>query len=134
MKENKLIEMSNKIDTMGSVLNRIVQELNTMKDISVGTTELLKLIDWTDIPDKERDCMLTLCQQIVGLRNKGQVDYVFSPRDIDQFCDVYRTYLIKSKKWDFKDVLNNVILIKYNDSQEREQVRIRINETFGVDI
>ena len=42
MKENKLIEMSNKIDTMGSVLNRIVQELNTMKDISVGTTELLK--------------------------------------------------------------------------------------------
>ena len=44
MKENKLIEMSNKIDTMGNVLNRIVQELNTMKDISVGTTELLKLI------------------------------------------------------------------------------------------
>jgi hypothetical protein len=44
MKENKLIEMSNKIDTMGSVLNRIVQELNTMKDISVGTTELLKLM------------------------------------------------------------------------------------------
>ena len=36
--------MSNKIDTMGSVLNRIVQELNTMKDISVGTTELLKLM------------------------------------------------------------------------------------------
>ena len=44
MKENKLIEMSNKIDTMGRVLNRIVQELNTMKDISVGTTELLKLM------------------------------------------------------------------------------------------
>ena len=44
MKENKLIEMSNKIDTMGSVLNRIVQELNTMKDISVGTTELIKLM------------------------------------------------------------------------------------------
>jgi len=44
MKENKLIEMSNKIDTMGSVLNRIVQELNTMKDISVGTTELFKLM------------------------------------------------------------------------------------------
>ena len=26
MKENKLIEMSNKIDTMGNVLNRIIQE------------------------------------------------------------------------------------------------------------
>jgi hypothetical protein len=44
MKENKLIEMSNKIDTMGGVLNRIIQELNTMKDISVGTTELVKLL------------------------------------------------------------------------------------------
>jgi len=44
MKESKLIEMSNKIDTMGNVLNRIIQELNTMKDISVGTTELVKLL------------------------------------------------------------------------------------------
>jgi len=44
MKENKLIEMSNKIDTMGNVLNRIIQELNIMKDISVGTTELVKLL------------------------------------------------------------------------------------------
>ena len=44
MKENKLIEMSNKIDTMGNVLNRIIQELNTLKDISVGTTELVKLM------------------------------------------------------------------------------------------
>ena len=103
------------------------------------TNELLKLIDWTDVPDETRDCLLTLCQQIVGLRNKGQVDYVFSPRDIDQFCDVYRTYmdinkLNPTKAWKLEDVLNNVILIKYNDSQEREQVRIRINETFGVNI
>ena len=44
MKENKLIEMSNKIDTMGNVLNRIIQQLNTMEDISVGTTELVKLL------------------------------------------------------------------------------------------
>ena len=44
MKENKLIEMSNKIDTMANALNRIIQELNTMKDISVGTTELVKLL------------------------------------------------------------------------------------------
>ena len=44
MKENKLIEMSNKIDTMGNALNRIIQELNTLKDISVGTTELVKLL------------------------------------------------------------------------------------------
>ena len=71
---------------------------------------------------------MSLCQQINGLKAKLQVDYVFSPRDIDQFCDVVRTY----PDWSINDVLENVVLIKYNDPQEREQVRIRIEETFGV--
>tara|TARA_R110001592_G_scaffold47157_1_gene149623 strand:+ start:554 stop:769 length:216 start_codon:yes stop_codon:yes gene_type:complete len=44
MKESKLIEMSNKIDTLGGVLNRIVQELENLKDLSIGTTELIKLM------------------------------------------------------------------------------------------
>ena len=48
MKENKLIEMSNKIDTMGNVLNRIIQELNTMKDIFIKLSpklfKILKMI------------------------------------------------------------------------------------------
>ncbi len=44
MKESKLIEMSNKIDTLGGVLNRIVQELENLRDLSIGTTELIKLM------------------------------------------------------------------------------------------
>jgi len=44
MKESKLIEMSNKIDTLGGVLNRIIQELENLKDLSIGTTELIKLM------------------------------------------------------------------------------------------
>ena len=44
MKESKLIEMSNKMDTLGGVLNRIVQELENLKDLSIGTTELIKLM------------------------------------------------------------------------------------------
>ena len=74
--------------------------------------------------------MLTLCQQIHSLRVKGEVEYVFSPRDIDQFCDIFRT----QKQWKLEDVINNVILIKFSDPSEREQVRIRVNETFGVNI
>ena len=42
MKESKLIEMSNKIDTLGSAMNRVVQELTNLKDLSIGTMELIK--------------------------------------------------------------------------------------------
>ena len=42
MKENKLIEMSNKIDTLGSAMNSVVQELTNLKDLSIGTMELIK--------------------------------------------------------------------------------------------
>jgi predicted ATP-grasp superfamily ATP-dependent carboligase len=46
MKESKLIEMSNKIDTLGSAMNRVVQELTNLKDLSIGTMELIK-----ELPD-----------------------------------------------------------------------------------
>ena len=48
MKESKLIEMSNKIDTLGSAMNRVVQELTNLKDLSIGTMELIK-----EFPDYE---------------------------------------------------------------------------------
>ena len=44
MKESKLIEMSNRIDTIGAALNRIVQELHNLKDLSIGTMELIKCL------------------------------------------------------------------------------------------
>ena len=42
MKESKLIEMSNKIESMGAALNRIIQQLTNLKDLSIGTMELVK--------------------------------------------------------------------------------------------
>ena len=48
MKESKLIEMFNKIDTLGSAMNRVVQELTNLKDLSIGTMELIK-----EFPDYE---------------------------------------------------------------------------------
>tara|TARA_R100001244_G_scaffold126636_1_gene97032 strand:- start:419 stop:634 length:216 start_codon:yes stop_codon:yes gene_type:complete len=49
MKESKLIEMSNKIESIGAALNRIVQELTNLKDLSIGTMELIKCL-----PDYEK--------------------------------------------------------------------------------
>ncbi len=48
MKESKLIEMSNKLDTLGAAMNRVVQELTNLKDLSIGTMELIK-----EFPDYE---------------------------------------------------------------------------------
>jgi hypothetical protein len=42
MKESRLIEMANKIESMGQALNRIIQELTNLKDLSIGTMELVK--------------------------------------------------------------------------------------------
>ena len=48
MKEAKLIEMRNKIETIGAAINRVVQELTHLKDLSVGTMELVKKLPGYD--------------------------------------------------------------------------------------
>ena len=44
MKESKLIEMQKRIETLGAAVNRLVQELTHLKDLSVGTMELVCLL------------------------------------------------------------------------------------------
>lgn len=42
MKEQELIKMRNQIETLGSVLQNVVRELDYMRNLSVGTMELVK--------------------------------------------------------------------------------------------
>jgi len=42
MKESKLIEMSKKIDALTRIVQRLINELNNVKDLSVGTLETIK--------------------------------------------------------------------------------------------
>jgi hypothetical protein len=42
MKESKLLEMQNKIETLGNVANILSKEVTYVKDLSVGTMRLLK--------------------------------------------------------------------------------------------
>ena len=49
MKESRLLEMSNKIDTLGAAMNRVVNEIANLKDLSIGTMELIK--EFPDYPD-----------------------------------------------------------------------------------
>ena len=60
MKESKLIEMSNKIESMGVALNRLIQELTNLKDLSIGTMELIKCMpDYDEALDKLKKDLTT---------------------------------------------------------------------------
>ena len=49
MKESKLIEMQNKLETLGAAFTRLVNEVTNLKDLSIGTMELVK-----KLPDYEK--------------------------------------------------------------------------------
>tara|TARA_R100001244_G_scaffold98208_1_gene73355 strand:+ start:26 stop:262 length:237 start_codon:yes stop_codon:yes gene_type:complete len=42
MKENKLLEMQNKIDAMTRVLQQLINEVRQLRDLSIGTLETMK--------------------------------------------------------------------------------------------
>ena len=44
MKESKLIEMQKKIESLGRLAQLLLQEVSTLKTLSYGTHETLKLI------------------------------------------------------------------------------------------
>ena len=48
MKESKLIEMRNKVETLGGVANQIIREVNNIKQLALGTLETIK-----QMPDYE---------------------------------------------------------------------------------
>jgi hypothetical protein len=67
MKESKLIEMHNKVETLANAMNRVVHELTNLKDLSVGTMELVKCL-----PDYEK-ALQTLKDDV--LAKKQETDY-----------------------------------------------------------
>ena len=42
MKESTLIEMQNRVEALGGAVTRLINELNNLKDLSIGTMELVK--------------------------------------------------------------------------------------------
>ena len=49
MNEAKLIEMRNKVESLGAALNKVIQELTNLRDLSIGTMQLVK-----KFPDYEK--------------------------------------------------------------------------------
>jgi hypothetical protein len=44
MKEETLLQMKNKVESLTNVIQHMIQEMNNLRDLSVGTIETLKLI------------------------------------------------------------------------------------------
>ena len=42
MKEQKLIEMSDKLDKLDQIMQQVIQEMYNLKNLSVGTLETIK--------------------------------------------------------------------------------------------
>jgi len=42
MKESRLIEMQNRVEALGGAVTRLINEVNNLKDLSIGTMELVK--------------------------------------------------------------------------------------------
>tara|TARA_Y100000114_G_scaffold126429_1_gene122809 strand:- start:13 stop:252 length:240 start_codon:yes stop_codon:yes gene_type:complete len=52
MKENKLIEMQNKIKAMTNIIQQLINEVTHLRELSVGTLETIKLMpDYQDAID-----------------------------------------------------------------------------------
>ena len=42
MKEQTLVEMKNKIEMLGGLIQQVIQEMSNLKDLSIGTLETVK--------------------------------------------------------------------------------------------
>tara|TARA_R100000231_G_scaffold94666_1_gene71016 strand:- start:77 stop:301 length:225 start_codon:yes stop_codon:yes gene_type:complete len=59
MKESTLIEMKNKIESIGRILQHLINETTHLRELSVGTLEALKLIPGYDEAIKQLKESLT---------------------------------------------------------------------------
>ncbi len=48
MKEQKLVEMWNRVETLGSIVQQMTQEMNNLRDLSIGTMSLIKKLPCYD--------------------------------------------------------------------------------------
>ena len=44
MKESKLIQMQNQVETLGMIADKMIREITNLKDLAVGTLETVKLL------------------------------------------------------------------------------------------
>ena len=96
-------------------------------------SHLEKVIDWTHIPTtKVKNPILQLAQDSFNYKVRGDVEYVLTIRDLNQFTELYRIWLklgISSKRV-LSKALEGAIYVKYSDRAERELMIKSAQDTF----
>ena len=123
-------------------IKKVVDMSNSIPSIrTIARGEGFAMIEKIDstcsspISDNFEEYLLTFVQDIHSLRMKGDLEYSLSIRDIKQFCEHLQEMIKTSgsyKKQLLEKAINQVILFKFEDPGERELVKIRANDTFGV--
>ena len=62
MKESTLLEMKNKIEAQTRVIQALINEINHMRDLSVGTLETIKLMPGYE--DAIEDLKKTMAEEV----------------------------------------------------------------------
>jgi len=103
-----------------------------------SSEDISKIIDWTDIPVEEvKEPLLTIVANSHDMVMKSNVDYELSPRDVDQFVNIYRDNIADGMLPvnNLRECIHSSILIKYkSEPSEYESMRIRCEETFGISV
>ena len=68
MKESKLIEMWNRIEILGQNVQQMIQELNNLRDLSVGTMSLVK-----KLPDYDK-AIAALTEDLKNKKEKKETN------------------------------------------------------------
>ena len=78
--------------------------------------------------------LIIFIQDIHALRMKGDVEYSLSIRDINQFFNQFfkNTFKNPNSKNILQQTFAQVILFKFEDPAERELIKVRIQDTFGI--
>jgi hypothetical protein len=66
MKEQKLVELVNKVNGLENIVKQLITELYNLKDLSVGTLEAVKLMPGYD------DAIIKLTKQLEEANKKQQ--------------------------------------------------------------
>ena len=74
MKESTLLEMKNKIESIGRILQHLINETTHLKELSVGTLETLKLIPGNEDAIKQlQDKMVEKAKQNKKEKENGAI-------------------------------------------------------------
>ena len=72
MKEQTLLEMKKKIESLTNVIQQIINELNNLRELGVGTLETLKLMpNYQEALDELKDNMIKKTEEKKNAQKNG---------------------------------------------------------------